>query len=244
MEKSNQFTKHFISKSDSELQSILTSEHHVYEAKQAATWELERRSQIPVVQLEDLKPKIEKPRYRMPERAKKEAKWKMIFFGVAMIGIGIYFNYDTLLITESSLIPIEGSIQYSKTYIERVSSRNRYGGIHYSNKATLELKLFEHSTIFQIFENIGQSKFHQRYNELTRRLGRRTPVTLWVSEDRMRYGPSFFKLDIRGVTEVDINYTTSNSRFGFLFMLIFGSVIIYLGIRTDWMEKVIGIFRS
>lgn len=244
MEKSNQFTKHFLSKSDSELHSILTSEHHVYEAKQAATWELERRLQTSAIELKELEPKLELPRYKMPERKKKEAKWKIIFFGMMMIGIGIYFNYDTLLVTESSLIPIKGSVQYSKTYIKRVSSRNRYGGMHYSNKATLELKLFEHSATFRMFENIGQSRFHQSYNELTRRLTKRTPVTVWVSEDKMRYNPDFFKLDIRGNTVVDMNYTTSTSRFGFFFMLIFGIIIIYLGTRTDWMEKVIRFFKG
>jgi hypothetical protein len=60
----------------------------------------------------------------------------------------------------------------------------------------------------------------------------------------MRYGPDFFKLDVRGETELDMDYTTANSQFGFIFMLIFGSMFIYLGTRTDWMEKVREVFRN
>ncbi len=244
MEKNNQFSKKFLIISDSELQSILTSEHHVFEAKKAAAWELERRSLTPVVELEKQKNKPDPPKYCMPESEKKEAKWQMIFFGIAIISMGLYFNYDALLISESSLVPVEGSIQYTKTYIERVSSTDRYGVIHYSNKATLEIKLFEHSTIFQIFENIEQSRYHVRYNELTRQLTKRTPVTIWVSEKQMRYGPDFFKLDVRGETEIDMDFTTSRSRFGFIFLLAFGSLFIYLGTRTDWMEKTRRVFRN
>jgi hypothetical protein len=244
MEKINGFSTKFAKKSESELQAILTSEQHVYEAKQAATWELERRALAPTIELKKPKTEPERQRYRMSKSEKKEAKWQMVLFGVAMIGIGIYFNYDTLMVTESSLVPIEGRIEYSKTFIERVSSRNRYGSVHYSNKATLEIKLFEHSPVFQIFENIEQSRYHQRYNQLIRQLTKRTPVTIWVSENHMRYGPDFFKLDVRGETELDMDYTTANSQFGFIFMLIFGSMFIYLGTRTDWMEKVREVFRN
>ncbi len=180
----------------------------------------------------------------MSNSQKKEVKWRMILFGVGMIGIGLFFNYDTLLVTESSLIPIEGRIEYSKTFIERVSSRNRFGSVDYSNKATLEIKLSEHSSIFRIFENIEQDKYHERYRQLTRQLTERTPVTIWVSESQTRHGPDFFKLDVRNKTELDMDFTTSKNQFGFVFMLIFGSLIIYLGTRTDWVEKIRGISEN
>lgn len=244
MEKNNRFSKHFVKKSDSELQSIITSERHVFEAKQAATWELQRRNLTPGAELPEPKPRLREPKHRMSESKKRDFKRNMIFSGIIIIGIAIYFNYDTVLVQESSLNPIEGSIQYSRTYIERVSSTNRYGYKHESNKATLEIKLYEHPSIFRIFENIEQKRFHNRFKELTSQLARSTPVTIWVPNKPTRFGPDFFKLDVRGETEVDMEDTTWINRFSFMLLLFVGSLIIYLGTRTDWAENVKDFFKN
>ena len=103
MEKNNRFSKHFVKKSDSELQSIISSERHVYEAKLAAAWELERRNLSPGVELPEPKPEPKEPKYRMSESKKRDFKRNMVLSGIFIIGVAIYFNYDALLIHESSL---------------------------------------------------------------------------------------------------------------------------------------------
>ncbi|GAA4841695.1 hypothetical protein [Algivirga pacifica] len=244
MKKSNRFSQHFKNKPEPELQAILISQQYVYEAKQAAFWELERRNLAPVTKLKKPIIRPEQPRYQMSKSEKSDAKWQMISMGVIIISIGIYFNYDALLVTESSLIPIKGKIEYSKTFVERISSTGRFGSEHFSNKATLEIKLFEHPSTFHMFENIEQNMYHQYYESLSRELTEETPVTIWVSKNKMRYGPDFFKLDIRDKTEIDMAYTSYKSRFGFFLLLTIGTLIIYLGTRTNWTEKVRGVFRS
>ncbi|MEO1050967.1 MAG: hypothetical protein AAFX87_10075 [Bacteroidota bacterium] len=240
MKTSNRFTKHFIKKSDFELNDIIDSDSHVEEAKLAATWELERRAKGTQTELQEPEP----PKYVMPEYEKKSFRIKMTLVGIAFIGIAIYFNYDMLLLTESSLTRIEGSIEYSKTYVERVSAPDRYRGEYHSNKATLEIKLLEESRVFRIFENIDQREYHKRYNRLTNQLTKGTPVTIWVSEKQIRHRPDFFKLDIKGKTEISMGYTKEKSRFGFLLLTIMGVLFIYLGKKTDWVENMRGFFKN
>ncbi len=55
MGKTNKFSRKFSEKSDFELQSILSSEDHVYKAEQAASWELERRNVTPEINLTNQK---------------------------------------------------------------------------------------------------------------------------------------------------------------------------------------------
>ena len=172
----------------------------------------------------------------VPE-TKKEYKIGMITFGVFFIGLGIYFNLETLLVTERSLMPIEGTLQYSKSYVDRVYSENRMGGKSYSYKATLELKLFQETQIFRIFENIGQERNHPEFNRVNRILQRGKKVTLFISKRTIKYGPDFYRLDINGETEIDISFTKSKSMFGFGLMLFFGFLFIYLSTMSDSIKR-------
>jgi len=245
MEKRNHFTENFSKKADSELQDILTSENHITEAKQAATWELEKRKLQPISKFTDKKtPLPEKPRYRMPKEEKQLFKWRMLVTGIAIIGIGIYFNYETLFITDSSLKTLTGQVEYSKTFIEQVSSRSRYGTISYSNKATLEIKLFEHPKPFRIYENIGQSRIHEQYNRITGLLTKRKTITLLTPDKPVKYGPEFFELNVNGKTEISIESLKSKNYFSFSLLVFFGAGLIYLSTRTDWAERIRGIIRE
>ena len=242
--KSNRFSKYFVNKSDDELQAIVVSDKHVPKAKQAAYWELERRNLTPQTELPEETPSINRYKYRMSISEKKDFRRKMFVAGLFILGIAIYFNYDTLLINESDLKPIDGSVQYSRTYIERVTSRDRYGFEHESNRAALEIKLFERPRTFRIFENIEQKWQHQEFIDLTERLSRSTPVTIWVPDKPTRYGPDFFKLDVHKETVLDMDETTWTNRFGFMLLTCSSILFFYLGTRTDWAEKLKGFIKG
>lgn len=245
MDKSNLFSQKLSKKSNSELRTILNSEHYTKEAKQAAVWELKRRENQPDSAIENIERSPEpKTRYRMSKEDKNLFKWRMLISGVSFIAIALYFNYETLFTTKSSLKEVSGLVEYSKTFIERVSSTGRFGYKSYSNKATLEIKVFEHPIPFRVFENIGQSRIHDDYQRLTRLLTKGEQVHLLIPEKTLTYGPEFFELTINGKTEISIESTKSQDYLVFALLTGFGALFIFLSKRTDWVEQLRGMAKG
>ncbi|WP_421978222.1 hypothetical protein [Roseivirga seohaensis] len=245
MDKSNLFSEKFSKKSDEELKTILISKQHVKEAKQAALWELERREEQPNSKVKNIDvPTKSKTEHQMSKADKNFFKWRMLITGISFIAIALYFNYETLLATKSSLKEVSGRVEYSKTIIERVSATNRSGYKSYSNKATLEIKISEHPRPFRIFENIGQSRIHDGYQRLARLLNKGEQVSLLIPENKLKYGPEFFELTINGKTEISIESTKSQDYTTFALLTSFGALFIFLGMRANWIEQLRGMFRS
>jgi hypothetical protein len=239
MEKSNFSSDKLSKKSDSELKSILSSEHHVKEAKQAAMWELERRKNQPETTVKNTVSSSEPKRgYRMSKEDKNIYKWRMLISGISFIAIALYFNYETLFTTKSSLIEVSGKVEYCKAFIERVSATGRFGHKSYSNKATLEIKVFDYPKPFRIFENIGQSKVHDDYQRLTRLLNKGEQVSLLIPEEPLKYGPEFFELTVNGKTEISIESTKSQDYSTFALLTGFGALFIFLSTQTNWAEHI------
>ena len=227
---------------DNELIKILNSDHHVADAKMAAKRELEKRSGQSKESSLDTKNK-KKP-YILSKEEKQTYRLRMCSFGGAIILIAIYFNFETLLITQSSLIPESGTVEYSKTYIERVSARGRFGYKSYSNKATLELKFNEGQKTYRLFENIGQELEHDEFKRLTKLLNQSNRVTLWVPDSELEFGPEIFRLDIDGRTELKINESKSKNLYFFFGLAMMGAIFIYLGFQTQMVEKVRSFFHT
>jgi hypothetical protein len=245
MYKSNLFSEKFSKKSDAELRTILTSKQHLKDAKQAALWELEQRESQSNSTVKNIdKPAKPMAEYRMSKEDKNLFKWRMLITGISFIAIALYFNYETLLATKSSLKEVSGRVEYSKIFIERVSATGRFGYKSDSNKATLEIKISEYPKPFRIFENIGQSRIHDGYERLTRLLTQGEQISLLIPENSLKYGPEFFELAINGKTEISIESTKSEDYSTFALLTGFGALFIFLSTRSNWAEQLRGIFRN
>ncbi len=170
----------------------------------------------------------------MWRRTKKEFQLEMIIMGLITIGMGFYFNYETLFLTEDSFRKIRGQIASSKSYVEEVSFTSRFGTKSYSYRATLEFRLRGLNKTFRIFENIGQQRTHLEYDRIKRRLIRRKEVILTIPKKPLKDGPDFIELYIDDQLEIGKDQTLAISNSSFWTLSIIGLGLIGLSQTYNW----------
>lgn len=213
-------------KSDSDLKDIIVSNSYVDEAKQAAAWELEKRSYE--IDFKSKQKSKTNKLFRIP-LTKESKEWRkfhenrLLAFGIGCVAIALYFFIPDLLTTKSSLTALEGTIKSSKVYVENVSSRNRYGYEAKSRKANLIFYLNEYQKKFELSENIGQEYRSDEYNRLSKRLQNSNQATIWIKNSESNsWNPKVFQIDIDGETELEFESVRTEHGLIFILLLFLG----------------------
>ena len=240
MEKENRFIKKFQNKTTKELKSIVVSKDHVEDARQAAQWILEERDfkEVTPDQKEELpKSKASFLMQNTPER-KKYYSNRMLAFGITIIVMVIYINYDALITSKNSLKQLKGTIDYCDISIEEVTSKGRFGTQNKSNKATLRFTLEEYQKLFQLRENISKSIVHPEYNRILISLKEADSVSVWINESHYQnYQPKVFQIDTDDKTVLEFQ-TVRSEHFGIsIVLLFFGLLMALLGLRIRFPER-------
>jgi hypothetical protein len=165
----------------------------------------------------------------MWKRTKKEFQLEMIFMGLLIIGMGFYFSYETLFLTEDSFRKIRGQIASSTSYVEPVVGR----GMH-SYRATLEFRIRGLSNTFRIFENIGQQRSHLEYDRVKRRLIRHKEVILTIPKKQLKDNSNFIELYIDDQLVIGKDQTLDISNSSFWTLAIMGLTFIGFSQTYSW----------
>lgn len=218
-----------ISKSDSELKEIISSDSFVEEAKQAAAWELDERKIRHNHKLQPPK-QISNNLFKNYDFKSTESKgWRkyhensLLFFGLTCIACAIYFIAPTIFTFKKSLIQVEGRLKSADILIEEVSSPNKFGYKAKSRRATLYFSLTGINKRFELMENIGQAYRHEKFSSIKNRLRSSKQITVWIKEKEKKSGkPKVFQIDIDNTTILTFNEVKTERNGIFIFLLILG----------------------
>jgi hypothetical protein len=125
--------------------------------------------------------------------------------------------------TESSLIPLKGTLQSCDTYVTPVSSTNRYGQKANSQKAELIFYLNGHKKKFTLTENIGSGYRNEDYENIKGKLNRSDTVTVWVKKSEIgNWEPKIFQIKTDTETILKLQTVRFKERPLAVFLLVMG----------------------
>jgi hypothetical protein len=215
------------SKSNSELIEIISNNSYVEKAKQAASWELEKRNIEHDYQPPNLSKKdSSKETISSTEEdsdSKKYHENRLLVFGLSCIVGAIYFLAPTIFTNKKSLIPIDGILNNAELIIDNVSSRSRYGYEAKSRRASLYFSLIDVKKSFVIRENIGQKYSHEEYSRIKINLENSDNVRVWINKREIdEIYPKVFRIDIGDRTILSFEEVRNEHIWIFMLLLFLG----------------------
>lgn len=230
------FLQRFLLKTEHELKAIVNSALHVDEAKQAAKRILEERG-IKVDFIEQKPKPIQRGKFKVFKfldgiRIRKHNPIALVICGLMIILSAILINFQHLTTSEKQLVKLQGSIKSAKVIIDKVSVRGKFGKVHTSRKASLYFSLFEHQKLFMLSENIGDDFEHKEYESLSNSLTRADLVTISINQSEVnQFSPKVFQIEVDNRIVLDFKSINRENEGLFLLMLLFGIILIALGLR-------------
>ena len=151
------------------------------------------------------------------------------FMGLFLIGLAFYFFTPILFTPKSALLERTGKVEKIKIDYNWVKA---YRG---GTSVRCELKIFleRDKNKYSIFENIGQSTFHSKFEKIKSKLRPNQLAKIWIRKsEKSSSEPNIFQIaNEEDEILYDIKDAKSLSKFGFIGAFGLGFIFILLSFK-------------
>ncbi len=121
----------------------------------------------------------------------------LLFFGIALVGIGIYY-LPNIWTNKSELINIKGTLKSARIHVSLVFSKKyKYGeSVISSRKSELLFQLKEYDQEYYMAKNIGDHYINEEHEKILKSIRKCDSISLWIKRNEMQaWRPEIFQLE-------------------------------------------------